>query len=88
MFGWGLNEEGQIGIGKDSKIVSKPTLIGIDDVIDISCGDAHNLALCISDGESKVIYNILLLLLFNSFYFFHLISFSSSSFSSSSAIYF
>lgn len=65
MFGWGLNEEGQIGIGKDSKIVSKPTLIGIDDVIDISCGDAHNLALCISDGESKVIYNI--------YYYYYLI---------------
>lgn len=63
MFGWGLNEEGQIGIGKDSKIVSKPTLIGIDDVIDISCGDAHNLALCISDGESKVIYIIIIIII-------------------------
>lgn len=54
MFGWGLNEEGQVGIGKDTKLVSKPTLIDIYDVIDVSCGEAHSLALCISSGESKV----------------------------------
>lgn len=63
MFGWGLNEEGQIGVSKESRIISKPTMIGIDDVVDVACGDAHNLALCVSDGESKVCYYILSLLL-------------------------
>lgn len=41
LWGFGSNINGQLGLGKETKFINKPTLIA-SDIIDYSCGDEHS----------------------------------------------
>jgi len=51
VFGLGLNNSGQLGLGKDMQQALKPTLVRIDSPAhEVACGSAHSLILV---GDSK-----------------------------------
>ncbi|CAD8087107.1 unnamed protein product [Paramecium primaurelia] len=46
VWGWGFNFFDQLGLGDKNRFIEQPIKLDLQDVIQVSCGEYHSLALC------------------------------------------